>query len=147
MRMPATAKGRRAPPPVLDGAPQAASEAIQAWPGVVASTHWHLSRSGAVDGADFYLGEEELGHIHLGGEVHLTSSAALAEALIGRSLAQRFPYGHDWVMTEIRTTDDADHAVWLFGLTRDLLSGVPEDDLLARIAARAAQAPISSPSA
>ena len=50
-----------------------------------------LLRNGQVDGADFYCGDEELGHIHLNGEVHLATSPAITRALIAAGAADRFP--------------------------------------------------------
>src|SRR6516165_1298489 len=64
-------KGRIKPPPALKGAAQLVSQEIQSWPGIVAATHWFLYDRTQVDGADFYVGERELGHIHLDGEFHL----------------------------------------------------------------------------
>ena len=84
MRMKLSAKGRHAPPPVLNAPFQGLSEKVQSWPGIVAATHWHFSRNGQVDGADFYRGDEELGHIHLDGEIHLATSPAIARVSAGQ---------------------------------------------------------------
>jgi len=54
-------KGRFAPPPKLKAAAQRVSEAVAAWQGVHARTHWLLGDEREVDGADFYLGENEVG--------------------------------------------------------------------------------------
>lgn len=127
------AKGRYMPPPVLDEPLQALSVEIQLWPNVFAATHWHLSRREEVNGADFYVGADELGHIHLDGEVHLATSMALREVLVAEGLARPFPYYRSWVETSIRTEKDAKHAKWLFKLNYDRLSGVPVEALLAKI--------------
>jgi len=139
MRMTLSEKGPIAPPPVLDGLLQGVSETIQSWNSVVAATHWHLYRPAQVDGADFYVGEEELGHIHLDGSIHLATSIALRQALVTRRLAQPFPYsGYEaWVQSAIRRPADAELAVWLFGLNHRRLCGAPEAELVADIAARA----------
>lgn len=67
-------KGRFAPPPTLDKVAQRVSDAVAAWEGVHARTHWLLGNENEVDGADFYLGDEELGHIHLDSEAHVFGS-------------------------------------------------------------------------
>ena len=54
----------------LKGPAQSVSAEIQSWPGIIAATHWFLYDRTQVDGADFYVGEKELGHIHLDGELH-----------------------------------------------------------------------------
>ena len=126
-------KGRYMPPPVLNEPMQTLSVAIQSWPGVIAATHWHLYRSDEVDGADFYVGTDELGHIHLDGEVHLATSLALREALLSEGLARPFPYYRSWVETSMRPGKEARHAGWLFQLNYDRLAGVPIETLRARI--------------
>ena len=135
MRMKLSQKGRRAPPPVLDGPLQDLSETIQAWPGIDASTHWHFSRNGQVDGADFYRDGEELGHLHLGGELHLATSPALAPALVQAGLAQLMPWGGagEWVTYRIRGAVGLRHAEWLLRLGYDHLGGTPETELLNRV--------------
>ena len=57
MRMRLADKGRIVPPPVLDAPFQGLSETVRSWPGIVTATHWHFSRNGQVDGADFYRGD------------------------------------------------------------------------------------------
>ena len=128
------AKGRYMPPPVLDEPMQAVCETIQSWPGVIAATHWHLSRPDKVNGADFYIGDQELGHIHLDGDVHLATSSALREALVAAGLARPFPYYRSWVETSIRSDEAARHGEWLFKLNYDRLRGAPIDSLRAQIA-------------
>lgn len=132
MRMKLSAKGRRAPPPVLDAPFQRLSEEVQSWPGIVAATHWHFSRNGQVDGADFYRGEEELGHIHLDGEVHLATSPAIARALVGAGAAQPFPWAAagEWVTYRIRSEADMRHAGRLMRMAYDYLGGTPEIELI-----------------
>lgn len=116
-------KGQIQPPPVLKGNAQTLSEAIQSWPGVVAATHWYLHDRSRVDGADFYVGERELGHIHLDGEIHLALTKPLASLLIQRDLAEPFPWAENWVQFPIWSAADAEHATWLFRLGYDRLGG------------------------
>ena len=132
------AKGPIQPPPVLTGPGQQTAAAVQAWPAVIAATHWDLFNRTRVDGADFYVDEAELGHIHLNGEVHLAATHALGVPLLEQGLASPLPYGAqrgDWVGFQIRTEADAAHATWLFQLNYDRLRGVPLDALTERLQA------------
>ena len=70
-------KGEIRSPPKLKGPAEAVSLQIQSWRGVISATHWYLYDRTQVDGADFYVGEKELGHIHLDGELHLGLTAGL----------------------------------------------------------------------
>ena len=145
MRMTLAEKGRFAPPPILRSPLQAASEEIQSWPGIVSATHWHYADSRVIDGADFYVGEEELGHIHVDGELHLATSPTIAKALIDQGLATRFRWpGSEWVMFIVRTDADARHAVWLMRLGYDHLDGVPDATLMDAMRERAGRAPSSA---
>ena len=131
-----TEKGPLLPPPVLAGPGQQTAAAVQSWPGIVAATHWDLFNRTRVDGADFYVGEAELGHIHLNGEVHLATTPALGLPLLAQGLARPFPYGGgpgDWVTFPIRTAADAAHAVWLFRLNYDRLQGATPAELTERL--------------
>ena len=74
----ASCKSPLTPAPVLAIVLEPVSQAIQGWPGVIAATHWDLLRVGeVVDGTNFYVGEEELGHLHHNGEALPTTSSAL----------------------------------------------------------------------
>ena len=89
-----------------------------------------------MDGADFYVGEAELGHIHLNGEVHLAALNGLGVALLQRGFVSPLPYGKaygDWVSFMIRTDLDADHATWLFRLNYDRLQNESLDALTERV--------------
>lgn len=107
---------------------------------MIAATHWHLYRPSELDGADLYVGEDELGHIHLNGDLHLASSPALRRALVAHGLAKPFPFGgdDDWVLFHIGRPGDAEQAEWLLRLAYDLLPGEGEDALVERVAARVA---------
>lgn len=131
MKLPA--KGRFQPPPVLDGPSQLASEAIAAWPDVHARTHWFLGDEQKVDGADFYVGAEELGHIHLYAEAHIVQPLPVAEALLEAKLARPFRWSRAFVVFEIKSAADVDHALWLFRLNYDSLKGAPVSELLERV--------------
>jgi len=129
-------KGPIIPPPQLDELSGSVSQSIQRWDDITAVTHWDPSDSTRVDGADFYVGEEELGHIHLNGDVHLSTTKAIHHALTKAELAVSLPYGSGnkrWVLFPIREAAHPAHATWLFRLSYDRLKGASEADLLQRI--------------
>lgn len=127
-------KGRFAPPPVLPPHAQAVSEALAAWPAVHARTHWLLGDEQEVDGADFYLGQEEIGHIHLDGEAHIAVSKRLRDALIEAGMAKPFRWNAKFVMFRIQTAKDRAHAEALFKLAYQCLQGASDAELLKTLA-------------
>jgi len=133
-------KGRYAPPPRLEPAAECVSQALASWPGVHARTHWLLGDEQVVDGADFYLGEEELGHLHLNSVAHVMHCLPVATALIKAGLGRRFQWNREIVVFPIRTRADEEHALWLFELSYERRKGLQDRDLLARIATYAASA-------
>lgn len=133
-------KGVVRPPPKLAGPAQAVSAEIQSWPKIRAATHWYLYDRTQVDGADFYVGARELGHIHLDGEIHLALTPGLAQRLIEAGLAAEFPWGSDWVQAPIRTKVEARRAIWLFRLGYDRIRGAGIRELRERIRREAEQA-------
>ncbi len=130
-------KGLIVPPPPLAPQLQPIADSIQTWEGIIAATHWDLYNRTRPDGADFYVGEEELGHIHLNGEVHLATTNELRKPLVARGLAERFPYGGGgyagWVNFHIHNEETARHALWLFRLNYDRIRGVALPQLLEEI--------------
>lgn len=128
-------KGPIAPVPVIPNAAERTSQAVQSWQGVFSLAHWDLYRPTVVDGADFYVGEEELGHIHLDGEVHIPMGTSLRDLLLENKLARKFRFGDSnegWVDFSIRNEQDAEHAIWLFQLNYDRLMEVPIEQLVER---------------
>ena len=99
--LPREAKGPLAPPPVLDGAIQAVADAIAAWPEVQTTTHWHLNERDRVDGIDFYVGADELGHIHLDGSIHLATTPELGAQLVAEGLGRPFRWARGWTTANI----------------------------------------------
>ena len=116
-------KGPIKPAPILTGPAARVAATIAKWPGVIAATHWHLSRRDEVNGADFYVGEDELGHIHLDGEVHLATNLEMRKLLIEAGLARPFPWYKSWVEISIDNDAQADHAIWLFEMNYRRLKG------------------------
>ncbi len=126
-------KGPIMPPPELSKYPQQVSKEIQRWNDITAATHWELYNRSKPDGADFYIGQDELGHIHLDGEIHLATGKELAAVLIKNKLGQKFMYGDDWVTSTIESAKDVAHAVWLFKLNYNRIKGEPFDELILEI--------------
>ena len=118
--LPREAKGIVAPPPALQGSLRAVSEAIAAWPGVQATTHWHLCHPDRVDGIDFYVGADELGHIHFDGSIHLATSPALGAAMVAEGLGRPFLYARGWTLASVDACG-VDGAVALFQRNYDRL--------------------------
>ena len=119
----------------MDELAQAVAQAIQCWDDGIAVTHWDLFDHTRVDGADFYAGEEELGHIHLNGDVYMAAAKAIYQALITAELAGSLPYGSGnkrWVLYSIREAAHPAPGTWLFRLSYNRLTGTPETDLLQR---------------
>jgi len=124
------AKGRVAPPPRLGPDAQAVADAVAAFAGVTVQAHWEIDSQTAVNGTDFYVGEDELGHIHLDGEAHVPLGHALAKVVIGAGLGQRFPWSRDFVVVD---TADIARTVWVFGLRRAQIDGVADAELRTRV--------------
>ncbi|MDX2013264.1 MAG: DUF5519 family protein [Myxococcaceae bacterium] len=129
-------KGHFAPPPRL--APphaQSLSETLARWPGTEARTHWFLGDESTVDGADFYVGEDELGHLHLDGEAHVAVGTALRDALVRAKLAHPFVYSRAFVTWPVDSAADRARAEWLFSLRYGVLTGGSVDEALRQVQA------------
>ncbi len=127
------AKGKIIPPPVLSQYPEMASQEIQKWEGIISATHWEIWNNNKPNGADFYVGQLELGHIHLDGMVHITSTKKISQTLIKAGLAQKFPYGENWIQYEISNLKSGTHAIWLFKLHYNKLRGADPEILFQQI--------------
>jgi len=127
-----TEKGRVAPAPRLEATAQAVADEVAALPGVTVQAHWEIGSQADVNGTDFYVGEDELGHIHLDGEAHIPVGAALAEVLIAAGLARRFPWSRVFVVVD---TADREAALRVFRLRRAQIAGASAAALRAQIAA------------
>lgn len=132
-------KGRHQPRPTLPRHAETLAVELSSWDGVIARTHWLLGDERVVDGADFYAGEHELGHLHLDAVAHIPQAPGVAQALIRNRLAQRFPWSDDWVVSRVSSAEAVRHARWLFRLNYDHGRGVATELLLRRIQQRGAQ--------
>ncbi len=126
-------KGTHIPPPVLSKYSELVSQEVQKWEHIISATHWEIWNRNQPNGADFYVEELELGHIHLDGYLHMASTKEISQALITAGLAQQFPYGKDWVQFKITDKESANHAIWLFKLHYDNLRGANALQLLNKI--------------
>lgn len=140
MKLALAQKGPVSPPPSLTGPAGRVASEIASWPRIIAATHWHLVRTSDVDGADFYVGDRELGHIHLDGEMHLASVPHLSEPLVAAGIARPFRFGGSysgWVEASIKDDSDADNALFMFDLNYQRHCGLPMSRLVDQIAVRA----------
>jgi hypothetical protein len=126
-------KGKFALPPRLLEPAQSVSEAVASWDEIISATHWLLDDPEEVDGADFYVGERELGHIHLDGEIHLALSKPLTRRLVELGVGHMLRWDRRWIVFPIDSASAASTATWLFRLGYDRIRGVPEKILLERI--------------
>ena len=99
--LPRDAKGPVTAAPLMRGDLQAVVDGVSTWPGVEATTHWHFADQTRIDGVDFYVGDDELGHLHLDGSIHLATSPALGADLIVERLGAPFPYAHGWTQSRV----------------------------------------------
>ena len=112
-------KGLIRPAPKMDGLLALVAEEIQSWPHVIAVTHWDLYQPTVADGADFYLGEAEIGHLHFYGEAHVASDAELNAAFILLGKGEPFRFRNDptyrhWTQVKIADLEKAQDAIDLF---------------------------------
>lgn len=118
--LPRAAKGPVSPPPVLTGTLKAVADAVAKWPEVEATTHWRFDDPDRVDGVDFYVGPDELGHIHLDGSIHLATSPRLGTELVAEGLGQPFVWGRGWTLASVNALG-VEGAVALFRRNYDRL--------------------------
>jgi hypothetical protein len=86
-----------------------------------------------MDGADFYIGQQEIGHVHFYGEAHVATDPTLRDQLLRQGIAQRFRYAAEpsyagWVQCSTRSLKDATAAVECFRVNYRRLSGKEATD-------------------
>ncbi len=131
-------KGRFAPPPTLPTHAQRVADAMGTWEGVHVRTHWRLGNEQIVDGTDFYVGEHEVGHLHLDGVAHVMVPRTLATAVIASGLGSPFEWSRGAVVFAVGAARDVAHALWLFQLSYDRARGATAADLVDRVREAAA---------
>lgn len=112
-------KGPIEAPPSMLGLLGRISTEIQSWPGIIAAAHWDLYRPTVPDGADFYVGDNEIGHLHFYGEAHIASDRILFERFLGQGKAQPFRFRQDpayryWTQVTIATEKHVQNTIELF---------------------------------
>ncbi len=132
-RMKLEDKGKILPPPVLSKYSEVVSKEVQNCPDIIAATHWEIWDRNQPNGADFYVGEIELGHIHLDGSIHIPSTKKISQSSVKAGLAQKFPYAVDWVQYSIEDKKSVAQATWLFKLHYDHIKGTTEEDSIQQI--------------
>jgi Family of unknown function (DUF5519) len=130
-------KGKFEVRPSLASPAESVALTVESWASVHARTHWQLGDETVVDGADFYVGEQELGHLHLYPEAHIAVPRALRDALFAVKLARPFRWSQSFVVRRVKTAADARITEWLFRLAYDHLRGISVATLLQRIEERA----------
>lgn len=140
-------KGPIVSPPTLSRAAERVAVEVRSWPGIVCAAHWFGFGERVVDGTDFYVGEVELGHIHLDGELHLAASRPLRNALVTRGFARPAEWdpAGPWVVTTVRRAADVARGLWLFRLNYARIRGAKTAALVAAIAAGELTAPEGHP--
>jgi hypothetical protein len=99
--LPRSEKGAVTAAPVVKGELKIVADSISVWPGIIVTSHWDLFDPLVVDGIDFYFGEEELGHIHLNGDIHIATNPSMGGSLVKAGLAKPLPYIQGWVEENI----------------------------------------------
>jgi hypothetical protein len=99
--LPREAKGPVGPAPSLTGTLKVVADQVAAWPSVKATVHWRFDAPEVVDGIDFYVGDEELGHIHLDGSIHLATTSRLRDELVSEGLGEPFRWGRGWTLASV----------------------------------------------
>jgi hypothetical protein len=118
--LPRRAKGPIAPPPALAGKLKEVADAVAGWPDVEATIHWRFDQPNRVDGVDFYVGSDELGHIHLDGSIHLATPPWLGSELVAEGLGKPFVWARGWTAASIHRLG-VDRSVALFRRNYDRL--------------------------
>lgn len=128
------AKGRVAPAPVLMPVAQRVADEVAHMPDVAVQAHWEIGSQQDVNGTDFYVGEHELGHIHLDGDAHIPLGRAVVDALVAGRHARRFRWSPEFVSVDV--TKNPDSAAWIFALRHAAIHGASVAELLTQIDAR-----------
>ena len=108
------------PLPVLNGDLKVVADTVTTWPEVIATSRSHFACAEQNDGSDFRVGDDELGHMHFDGSIHLASGLNLCAALVAEGLGRPSPWARGWF--EARVQDlGVERAVALFRRSYDRL--------------------------
>lgn len=122
--------------PALDGLTGELAAVIGSWPGVASFTHWRLGSPGIVDGAEYHVGDLELGHIHLDGTAHIPVTSRIATMLEGKGLGRTPSWSDAWITYPVRSASDLERASWLFRLAYARVRGASEEEVIGHIESR-----------
>ena len=111
-------------PPVLTGDLKAVADAVTIWPEVIATSRGHFAHTEQDDGIDFRVGEDELGHMHFDGSIHLASGPDLCADLVAEGLGRPSPWARGWLEARVDHLG-APRAVALFRRNYDRLRPSP----------------------
>ena len=111
---------------MLTGDLKAVADVVTTWPDVVATSRSHFALAEQDDGIDFRVGEDELGHMHFDGSIHLASGPDLGAALVAEGWGRPSPWARGWLEARVDTLSVA-RAVALFRRNYDRLRPSPRD--------------------
>ena len=99
-------KGPYSDPPRLPGKHgQLLVDIVSQWPGVHTRAHYEIGSFTAIDGTDFYVGQDELGHIHDNSDAHIPNTMAVTTRVVAAKLATHFRWDrHTCAQTHKRVT-------------------------------------------
>jgi len=112
-------KGPIRPAPAMPDLLGRVADEVRSWPDVISATHWDLYRPDVADGADFYVGDTEIGHLHFYGEAHVASDSKINAEFTRSGKAQPFRFRNEstyrhWTQVTITTEGHAQNAIDLF---------------------------------
>ena len=124
-------KGPYKDPPTLPRHAQRLVETISAWPGVHTRAHWAIGSTTIADGTDFYIGQDELGHIHISQEAHMPNSLPIADLIVESGLAPRFFWDKHFCWRKVNCEQEVARTETLFRLRYDMLRGEASEQQIA----------------
>lgn len=75
-----------------------------------------------IDGPDFYVGDEEIGHLHLEGQAHVAIGVVLRKSVVAAKLAGPFRWSTKFVVHDIARAPESRR-------------GASDEDLIRRVTA------------
>jgi len=86
-----------------------------------------------VDGAEFHVGDGEVGHIHLDATGHFLLNRKIASLLVQKRLGRAPSLSNAWISRPVRSSADVHHAARLFGLAYGWLRGVADEEVIEQV--------------
>ncbi|WP_075357064.1 luciferase family protein [Caballeronia sordidicola] len=113
-------QSRNAQLPKLSKAAQQVAETVASWDGVSAMgriSPWRVGHEHDIDGIGFYVGQKELGHIHLDSSAHVMLLSPALNLIVEAGFAHRSEWTADQVVIVIEDFATANWATWLLELS------------------------------